>query len=531
MQASLKRTLYLLHRWLGLVLCAFFALWFVSGIFMMYVEYPQLTLPERLAGLPPLDFAPANVAPGEAVAALRAGDFATIGTPHGNRTASIEDPAAPADVERVRLGMLHGRPVYYVHARGGTQPITIDAETGALLGRIDAATALAVAREFAARRGEDVARIRYAVEVQTDQWSLTSALDAHRPLHLIALEDAAGTELYVSSVTGEVVRDSRRIERWLNYPAAVTHWLYPTLIRQYPEAWAQMVKVLSGVGVVLALTGLIIGLQRYRWRAVRGASKVPYRGWMRWHHIAGLVFGLAVLTWVLSGLLSMNPGGINPSRSPTPEQHLVFTGKPLTPDDFMLDALQRADSGVVDAELLHYQGGAFYLTTARDGSERLLPANGIAGRLPSVDTLRARAEALLPEAPLLRATVLDTYDDYWYSRHPERGGRVLPVLRLEFGDAASTWFHADPATGRLLEKSTRFNRVYRWLYNGLHSFDILWLWERRPLWDIAVILFSLGGFALSMSGVVISVRYLRFEAKKSQLRAAAAQRASEVVAG
>jgi len=38
-----KRFLYLFHRWLGVGLCLWFALLFVSGVIMMYVEYPELT--------------------------------------------------------------------------------------------------------------------------------------------------------------------------------------------------------------------------------------------------------------------------------------------------------------------------------------------------------------------------------------------------------------------------------------------------------------------------------------------------------
>ena len=49
-----KRWLYLVHRWLGVLLCAFFAMWFLSGVVMMYVGYPKLTQAERLMNLPPL---------------------------------------------------------------------------------------------------------------------------------------------------------------------------------------------------------------------------------------------------------------------------------------------------------------------------------------------------------------------------------------------------------------------------------------------------------------------------------------------
>ena len=44
----MKRYLYLTHRWLGITLCLFMAMWFFSGLVMMYVGYPKLTPAERL---------------------------------------------------------------------------------------------------------------------------------------------------------------------------------------------------------------------------------------------------------------------------------------------------------------------------------------------------------------------------------------------------------------------------------------------------------------------------------------------------
>ncbi len=91
-------------------------------------------------------------------------------------------------------------------------------------------------------------------------------------------------------------------------------------------------------------------------------------------------------------------------------------------------------------------------------------------------------------------------------------------MRIEFSDAEHTWFHIDPASGLLLERSTSTNRLFRWLYNGLHSFDILWLWERRPLWDIVVITLNGGGFVLSVIGVIAGVRRLRTDLARSRAR-------------
>lgn len=51
----MKRFLYLLHRWAGIALCLVMALWFLSGMVMLYVGYPKLTPAEQLQGLPALD--------------------------------------------------------------------------------------------------------------------------------------------------------------------------------------------------------------------------------------------------------------------------------------------------------------------------------------------------------------------------------------------------------------------------------------------------------------------------------------------
>ena len=52
---KLKRTLYLVHRWLGIIMCLFIGMWFFSGVVMMYMGFPSLTETERLEGLPTLN--------------------------------------------------------------------------------------------------------------------------------------------------------------------------------------------------------------------------------------------------------------------------------------------------------------------------------------------------------------------------------------------------------------------------------------------------------------------------------------------
>jgi len=82
------------------------------------------------------------------------------------------------------------------------------------------------------------------------------------------------------------------------------------------------------------------------------------------------------------------------------------------------------------------------------------------------------------------------------------------VLRIRYADALRTWLYLDPSRGVIasrLERSTRWNR---WLYHGFHSLDFPFMYYKRPLWDIVVILLSLGGIAISVTSALPAWRRL-----------------------
>jgi hypothetical protein len=53
------------------------------------------------------------------------------------------------------------------------------------------------------------------------------------------------------------------------------------------------------------------GIIQFRWSpsstTTTLSARVPYSGLMRWHYITGVIFGVFTLTWIFSGLLSMDP--------------------------------------------------------------------------------------------------------------------------------------------------------------------------------------------------------------------------------
>jgi len=472
-----RRWLYVIHRWVGIATCLLFAMWFVSGVVMMYVAFPQLTDRERLAALPQIAWNQVRVAPDRAMAIAGVAHY-------------------PRDL---RLVMLDDKPIYRLSDWDGTRK-TISAVDGHLIDGITPEQSLAIASHHPSARHPQLIST-----ITRNQWSVTAHYDSLRPLFLVSLGDEDGTELYVSARTGELALDTTRRERIWNWLGSIPHWIYPTVLRQDGAAWRQVVLWVSGVCLVVAVSGFWIGILRLRFRQRYGRGAVtPYRGWMAWHHIAGLIGGIFVLTWMFSGWLSLNPGEYFAARNPTRDMAVRYAGHDMP--QIAATRPSMPAPGAVEARFVWLGGRPLMVLTDRDGREITAdPASGVATTL-SDDEIFAAAGHLLPNAAITTHLRLSQFDAYWYPHHSER---LLPVLRVAFDDAAESWYYIDPRTGDVLGRTDHSRRTYRWLFNALHSLDFPLLLRHRPAWDIVAILLSLIGMIVSTSGIVIGWRRLR----------------------
>ncbi len=324
----------LTHRWLGVGMCVLFFIWFLSGMVMMYAGHPKLTLQERLAHLPPLENAATGSLSARASAlqnpeALQNPDAPqspdTLLSPAEAFTAAGFDTSQP--VEELRLSRSRaGQPIYVLRGEDRTF-IAIDARTGQRIPPTDKATALASACVYwmhsadrpkpqhcsptpPQTQPERIPAPRYLGTVHEDAHTHSHGLNGHRPLHLVQLPDAHDTLLYISGTTGEVVRDAPQPERALNYVGSWLHWLY--MFRDTAINWTSLIIVLALIGIATAVTGIVAGLIRWRFAGTyRSGSHSPFApGMMRWHHILGMVFALSTISWIFSGLMSMDPWDI-----------------------------------------------------------------------------------------------------------------------------------------------------------------------------------------------------------------------------
>lgn len=471
-----RRWLYWTHRWLGVMTCVLSAMWFLSGLVMLYVPFPSWKDEERIRHLPAVATDRIAVTPDAALAAAGA-------------------TTLPATF---RLEMLGETPVYRIVA-GGTHT-AISAETGRAIPAVDAEAAR---RHVAAAFPE--ARPRLAETLDYDQWTVTRRFDPHRPLHRFTLEDDAGTSVYVSSQTGEIVQNATRSERFWNWLGAVPHWIYFSPIRKDQEIWRQSVMWLSGPLIIGAITGLWIGILRLRLRKPYGGRTVtPYRGWMKWHHIAGLVGGVFLTTWIASGWLSVNPFQMFARTQLTDTQGMAYAGwQPGFAYGVTTDAIGEAGRGATEISFAALDGRPHLITRNAAGMVALAdPRSG--ARITLEDAVLVEASrGVLPDASVAETERLTEENVYWYSHHNKR---PLPVVKVRFDDAAATWLFLDPATGQIAGLSDGSARTYRWLFNFFHDYDLPILLRNQPARDILVWVLSIAGLVISVSGIVIGWR-------------------------
>jgi hypothetical protein len=82
------------------------------------------------------------------------------------------------------------------------------------------------------------------------------------------------------------------------------------------------------------------------------------------------------------------------------------------------------------------------------------------------------------------------------------------TLRIILSDPMQTWIHIDMDSGQIVSVMNRSRRLYRWLFNGLHSLDFPGLANHRPLWDVLILSMLAGGFFFSITGVVVGWKRL-----------------------
>ena len=449
----------LFHRYVGIGIGLLMVAWCLSGVVMMYVPFPNLPETARIGALAPIDWT-------------------------GCCAAELADVHQDQGIGSFEAEMFAGRLVLRIRPNSAP-PRTVDLNTGDGISSISTADAARVAAAFGQGNAAEPALI------SRDQWTVSGEFNADRPLYRVALNDAAKTEIYVSHSSGRAVQRTTLFSRVWSWLGAVPHWLYFTGLRQNVGLWSQVVIYTSLTGCFLTLTGLYIGI-RQTWVVRKGGKWSPYRNFMLWHHIPGLVFGIFTLTWVMSGLFSMNPWGFLDGAGANGERQAIrgapFTGKVMFE---ALGALSHSgpQPALVSINSAPLNGQLFVIGVTADGRRRRLDARGQPAPMTPAELSFIGEKLGGRAAPEL----LETEDTYYFAHAVDQAD--LPVYRVIGDDSARTVYYIDPVSGAVRAKMDGNRKGYRWLFEGLHRLDFVSVIRRRPAWDILMIIL-LGGVTL-----------------------------------
>ena len=472
-----------LHKLTGCLLCGLFFMWFASGIVMIYHSFPRASADKQLALQQAL---PADLPP---VGAL------------------LEAMPGSDSLSTLSLQMLLDEPVFKTGAR---EHVLISARTFATVEET---------RDLTIRTWCDAPVARIDTLRKLDQWIPFGRNREELPIYKYHFADSERHQLYISSKSGKVLQFTSHKERVWAWFGAIPHWVYFTRLRQEQQLWTNSVKWAAGIGCIMLILGFVLAIRV----AVKSKKKAaPYRKkWYNWHYILGFVFGLFAITFAFSGMMSLAdmPEFLKKSPRNKSEQTQPRVGRRggagrqetrLVIERYTLDYRQAlaAYPGTKTIAWSNYKGQPYYTLTFAPRQQLLIDARKNDSIEPFVLTeemVRREMHQLYRDSVSYTVELLENFDRDYHFR--KRSDDQLPVFRVIVDDYMHTRWYYNPATlaVRRVDDDTR---TRNFLYRKLHTLDFKFLTDRPWLWNIVMYTLMIGGTALSVTGIVLSVRWV-----------------------
>ena len=470
--------LFGLHRIAGTIIALFFLMWFVSGLVLVYHSFPRV---DKAVQYEKMEMLPSSLPDID------------------NYLEQIPDKGK---IRKINVRQFQGQTLFSVATKDSTYTFCTDTLQSVKPVTFD--YIMQVAQDWV-----NAPILKVDTLHKREQWIMYSRYVREMPIYKFYFDDKDKHQLYIAARSGEVLQFTSSTQRsWVGY---IPHTFYIPFLRQNTDAWTNTLTVAGIIGMLAGLTGLYVGITvLYRRYKQKRTLEIPYRKrWYRWHHILGLILGIFIVTWGLSGALSLQriPRwiiNIEGDYSVSPEK---LRGKTFPLNNYKLDyrQLKEAYPDLKQVEWTYYGDLPVYDIIA--GDQKLM----IDASLPEVKNLFLSEETIARairnmhgEDVAFHISMIDRYDEYYLSID---NTRPLPVYKVDVDNYDRSVYYIDPATGNHKYLNTN-RRVKKWLFSAFHYLDIRWLVERHTLWTIALWTLCLGGAFLSFTGVWLGVKYI-----------------------
>ncbi len=477
-----------LHSVAGTAIAVFFFMWFFTGLVLIYHPYPRLDEQQQNH--------------------LREDIKADSLLPISYYTDSLADDT----VQFLRVSQRLGQPLVTVGTADSSY--TMCSDTTAERHSVTFTDVEDVASLWI---GSKPARVDTLHE--RAQWILYERYERAMPIYKFTYDDDEGHELFVSGKTGEVQQLTTRSQRIWAWLGAIPHKFYYPCIRKDVDLWKTVITTGGIICLLAGLSGFIYG-----WALqTRVARK---KGWLcnpfknpvyKWHHILGLIFGVFIICWGISGSLSMQkvPKWLVPYENEysmyAPD---IWEGDSLPLHSYHLD-YRRIIAEYPDVKQVewHVIGGKPAYTVISDSNCIFVDATDTVPKPLTVtaESVSRAMHRLYGEDTQVNVQLMKDYDEYYMASYDTH--QNLPVYKVTVDDADGSTYYigVDNDYCRYFNNN---KKVRKWLFGAMHYLNIKGIADKPLLWHTCMWILCLAGMAISLTGIALGVRYARRKAHK-----------------
>ncbi|MCE2615554.1 MAG: PepSY domain-containing protein [Phocaeicola sp.] len=483
----INRFIYTLHKILGTILSILFLMWFLTGIVMIYHQFPSANRDEKMAkydalpdSLPSIDNIAQRLTNKKP---KRLSVYSYLGKTYFSASEEISTRSRNGNPERLMADSTQIIPVVNADYINKVAALWCDGP----IAKVDTLNKL-------------------------EQWIPFDRLKKDFPIYKFYFSDKDRTQLYISSITGEVLQQTTHAERIWAWIGAIPHWVYFTWLRHDVDLWKDVIIWISIIGIFMLIAGFYIAIRSFRISVKRGKGlSSPYKKkWYRYHHIYGTIFGIFLLTWILSGMYSLTdtPKWLGKEYKEYPSHKIMSQGV-LPLNEYKLDyrnVIHQYTGKVTQITWSSFYNIPIYQIQLK-GEDKMLYVDASENSIVSLDITKKIVTDAIQKThgnEPFTITKMTEYDNYYLDR---KGKLDLPVWKVKVDNADNTVYYINPNTGNFRS----VNNHSRWhflLYQGFHSLRYKVFIGHNTLWTVVMWGLLLAGAFVSLTGLVLGIKYI-----------------------
>lgn len=488
---AFNKSIQWLHKITGLIIAIFFVMWFVTGIILLYHGYPRVTNIDRFTHMDCLE---------------------ETEIPAFHSIPELSDTLA---VQTLSVRQRLGETIWTISGLSNHTATPMDAKAEVGGDFVMVSDSLVAPKKLTAIDIETIAS-RWAsgkiYQIDTlhhrQQWVMYERYERSLPILRYYFDNPEESEVFISQHDGEVLQVTTRNERFWAWIGAIPHKLYIPALRSDVKRWENVLLVGGLLCLIASLSGFYIGLYYLvinKRKHNRIASPFKKKMW-RYHHVAGLIFGIFLIAWGISGSLAMQrvPKWLVDYEGDYFVNSSKLWGKrPLPLGKYKLDYkdLFKKYKDIKHISWEHFGNVAAYRVVS--GNEEIYvdatTENIVRPLYLRKETVEKAVERYFGKDTSYTITLMEDYDEYYLS---PPGGYPLPVWKIDIDNIDGSRLYISPSNGYV--KYLNHNRMAKkWLFAATHYLNIKYFVLHKVLRYTCLWILSIGCVFVCVTGLGI----------------------------